>query len=115
MFENISFKIILLAAVLYHTGSIFPEVNNGELIDMKEKENSFKKIINFAWKKKFSDSCTENWQDKWFLDGQKATVKNTVGGMIFAAGAEPGDNASHAVLWTRDSFCGDIKIEWDFI
>ncbi len=66
------------------------------------------------WNTVFSDKGTLDWQKKWFLDGERAEIKNTPQGMVFSAGPIAGDNASHAVLWTRNSFQGDIKIEFDF-
>tara|TARA_Y100001972_G_scaffold127708_2_gene185461 strand:- start:324 stop:1085 length:762 start_codon:yes stop_codon:yes gene_type:complete len=66
------------------------------------------------WKLEFSDPCTKNWEKNWFLDGELATIKNTKDGMFFSAGPENRNNAHHAVLWTKDSFSGDIKIEYDY-
>lgn len=66
------------------------------------------------WNLSFEDDCTEDWQSNWFLDGLRATVKNTNMGMVFSAGPEEGDHACHAVLWTTASFSGDIKIEYDY-
>ena len=63
----------------------------------------------------FDDDCTGNWTDNWFLDGKYATVENSEDGMSFSAGPEAGNDAHHAVLWTKDSFKGDIKIEYDYI
>jgi hypothetical protein len=66
------------------------------------------------WKQEFSDSGSGDWRQHWFLDGERAAVTNTEAGMVFAAGPAAGDDASHAVLWTRRSFSGDLKVEWDF-
>ena len=30
------------------------------------------------------------------------------------AGPVPRENASHAVLWTKQSFAGDVKIEYEY-
>ena len=64
------------------------------------------------WHIKFKDDCTENWQNYWFLDGLKAIVKNSNEGMCFSAGTEEGNDAHHAVLWTKQSFKGNVKIEY---
>jgi hypothetical protein len=45
---------------------------------------------------------------------KNGSVTNTEAGMVFAAGPVTGDDASHAVLWTRQSFSDDLKVEWDF-
>lgn len=66
------------------------------------------------WKLIFTDSGTGDWTNKWFLEGAKASVANSADGMVFSAGPVPGEHASHAVLWTKDSFEGDIKIEYDY-
>jgi hypothetical protein len=66
------------------------------------------------WVLQFSDPCTENWQDNWFLDGKIATVKNSENGMNFKAGPVNGNDAHHAVLWTKESFEGDVKIEYNY-
>ena len=78
---------------------------------MNEKFTELKAL---SWKDKLFDSGNNNWQDKWFLDGKRADIRNTSEGMIFAAGPVAMDHACHAVLWTKESFEGDIKIEWDF-
>lgn len=66
------------------------------------------------WDLTFEDDGTANWQSKWFLDGLRAEVKNTREGMLFSAGPVEGDDACHAVLWTNDSFSGDLKIEYQY-
>jgi hypothetical protein len=48
------------------------------------------------------------------LDGLIATVENTKKGMHFSAGPEARNDAHHAVLWTKASYSGDIKIEFDY-
>jgi hypothetical protein len=63
---------------------------------------------------KFSDPCTEDWEDNWFLDGNIATVENTENGMNFKAGPVNRNDAHHAVLWTKESFSGDVKIEYNY-
>lgn len=79
------------------------------------KRDEFEKL-NAApdWELQFSDPCTDNWQDKWFLDGELATVEQNESGMDLKAGPVNRDNAHHAVLWTKDSFEGDIKIEYNY-
>lgn len=67
-----------------------------------------------CWAPRLHDAGTENWETQWVLDGEKATVRNSADGMVFAAGPVPGEDASHAVLWTKASFEGDIKIECDY-
>ena len=54
------------------------------------------------------------WQRKWFLDGEIAAVENTPDGMHLQAGPRYRENAHHMVLWTHDTFEGDLKIEYEF-
>ena len=62
----------------------------------------------------FSDSGTTDWQEQWFLDGEVGTVTNSPEGMTLTAGPEFKNDAHHMVLWTEDSFSGDLKIEYDY-
>lgn len=62
----------------------------------------------------FEDSGTKNWQEKWMLDGQRSKVINTELGMELRAGAEHGNDTSHTVLWTKQSFRDNIAIEYDY-
>jgi len=78
-------------------------------------EKQFEKISSDKrWKLAWEDNCTENWRDKWFLDGQRAKVTNSEKGMTFSAGSEMMNDTCHAVLWTKQTFEGDVKIEYDF-
>lgn len=74
-------------------------------------------IINKSsqWNLVFEDYGTSDWTEKWALDGLIATVENSKNGMHFKAGLEAGNDAHHAVLWTKESFSGDVKIEFDYI
>lgn len=67
-----------------------------------------------GWKLQFSDPCTSDWQSDWFLDGELATIKHSEKGMDFSAGPVNRNDAHHAVLWTKESFKGDIKIEYNY-
>lgn len=75
----------------------------------------YEKALALDWQTEMADSCTEDWQQQWFLDGKKATVENTPEGMIYTAGPTNKDNDSHAVLWTKKEFEGNIKIEFDYM
>ncbi len=67
-----------------------------------------------AWESVFFDDCTGDYRDQWFLDGQVGTVTNTPDGMRLTSGTEWANDAHHMVLWTRASFEGDVKIEYDY-
>jgi hypothetical protein len=66
------------------------------------------------WELVFSDPGAGDWQEHWFVEGLKATVEYDEGGMVFTSGPVPMEQASHAVLWTKQSFKGDIRIEYDY-
>ena len=69
---------------------------------------------NDGWKIAFSDPGAGDWQDLWFVEGLKANVEYDEGSLVFTAGPVPGEQESHAVLWSRQSFKGDIRIEYDY-
>jgi hypothetical protein len=75
----------------------------------------YKEALALDWQTELTDSCTNDWQEQWFLDGKKATIENTPEGMIYTAGPVNKDNDSHAVLWTRQEFEGNIRIEFDYM
>lgn len=74
----------------------------------------FNQLDQLKWEEAFFDDGKGDCRQRWFVDGERATIRNTPEGMVFAAGPIEGDHASHSVLWTRKSFTGDIKIEYDF-
>jgi len=76
-----------------------------------------KRVQDLPWEKSkllFEDPGTGSWQDQWMLDGQRAQVINTQQGMELVAGPERGNDTCHAVLWTKQSFQGNICIEYDY-
>jgi len=79
-----------------------------------EIRSRFLEIEAAAWQESFFDAGTGDWQEHWYLDGLKANVTNSAEGMNFQAGPVPRENASHAVLWTKQSFSGDVKIEYEY-
>lgn len=76
--------------------------------------NSTDSETNQDWNLVFKDNCTRDWTKQWTLDGLVATVENSKAGMHFKAGPEAYNDAHHTVLWTKDSYAGDIKIEFDY-
>jgi len=82
--------------------------------EVQAQEQQFDELRKLEWKEVFNDKGDGDWQDLWFLDGQRANIKNMEDGMLFSAGPIERDNASHAVLWTKKEFAGDLKIEYDF-
>lgn len=90
--------------------------NKQNLVKIHNKEEAldFKKVETVNWKEVFFDKGTEKWQDKWFLDGEVGKVKNDERGMTLTAGPTFKVDAHHMVLWTKESFKGDVKIEYEY-
>lgn len=86
------------------------------LIFSQTEENTiFQKLNNpKQWSLKFQDSGIKDYRQNWHLDGQIAKVENSEKGMHLQAGPEFGNDAHHMVLWTRQSFEGDVKIEFNY-
>lgn len=77
-------------------------------------ENQFNELLKNDWKEVFFDSGSEDWRKYWFLDGKKAMISNRDEGMDFYAGPTFLDDSCHAVLWTKEEYAGDLKIEYEF-
>jgi len=82
--------------------------------EVSPEQAAFEKANQRGWKTTFEDSCTEDWTEQWFLDGEVGTVTNTPEGMELKSGPEYKNQAHHMVLWTKRSFEGDLKIEYEF-
>lgn len=100
--------VLLLLSGCASAGSVGPNGIEGDIRDR------FETLSAQDWQQVFFDSGSDDWQDNWVLDGLKATVSNSAEGMNFQAGPVPRENASHAVLWTKQSFWGDVKIEYEY-
>lgn len=85
-----------------------------EIIATPAEEQRFKELSTSAGEILFQDDCTGDWRIKWHLDGKVGKVKNTSSGMDFTAGPEINNDAHHAVLWSRETFSGDLMIEYDY-
>jgi hypothetical protein len=81
--------------------------------DAKER-TAFDQAAATKWQEAFADDCTGSWKEKWFLDGEVGMVANSPEGMTLTAGPEFKNDAHHMVLWTKQEFEGDLKIEYDY-
>ena len=89
--------------------------SNSDKVEITDADIAlFNKLDSLDWRQVFFDPGTVNWKEKWTLDGLKAKVKNTPEGMIFSAGPVPYSDSSHAVLWSKKSFSGNLKLEYEF-
>ena len=68
----------------------------------------------------FQDNFSKPWQKDWHLDGKMAriiqqdnTIKVYAGERVYNEDQSLA-NEGHLVLWTKQEFEGDIKIEYDF-
>lgn len=82
--------------------------------DPAQDKTAYEQALAGNWKQVFSDPCTGDWRRQWFLDGEVGTVTNGPEGMTLTAGTEFKNDAHHMVLWTRQSFEGNLKIEYDY-
>lgn len=78
------------------------------------EEEAFETANHGPWQKTFFDSCTGDWTEHWFLDGEVGEVTTSPDGMTLTAGPEFRNDAHHMVLWTKESFEGDLKIEYEY-
>jgi rhamnogalacturonan endolyase len=77
-------------------------------------EQAFNVANGGQWAGVFNDSLMSDWQEHWFLDGEVGTVTTGPQGMELIAGPEFKNDAHHMVLWTKEAFEGDLKIEYDY-
>ncbi|MEO2048151.1 MAG: DUF1961 family protein [Pirellulales bacterium] len=83
-------------------------------VENLSEQEAFKQASEGKWQNVFSDACTGDWKEKWFLDGEIGEVHTGPDGMKLTAGREFKNDAHHMVLWTKESFEGDLKIEYDY-
>ena len=74
----------------------------------------FAQLVAADWEEVMHDSGTDDWREQWFLDGEIGTVTNAPKGMELRAGPEFRNDAHHMVLWTKQPFTGDLKIEYEY-
>jgi len=82
--------------------------------DPARDKTAYEQAATGDWQKVFSDPCTGDWRKQWFLDGEVGTVTSGPEGMTLNAGPEFKNDAHHMVLWTKLSFEGDLKIDYDY-
>jgi hypothetical protein len=82
--------------------------------DVSEDQRRFDGAASDAWQEVFFDDCSGQWEEKWFLDGEIGAVETSPEGMKLSAGPQFRNDAHHMVLWTKQSFEGDLKVEFDY-
>jgi hypothetical protein len=109
--------MILRSFLLYSLGLAMPVVAAEARIpkpDPVADKAAYEQAAAGEWRRVFSDPCTGDWRQHWFLDGGVGTVTNGPEGMTLTAGPEFGNDAHHMVLWTKQIFEGDLKIEYEY-
>ena len=89
-------------------------VNGIKLNQSGVTESQFDRLASDQWREVMFDTGAGDWQQHWFADGLVGKAENTPEGMHIQAGPEPMNHAHHFVLWTKHSFEGDLKIEYDY-
>jgi len=93
---------------------IVAELNHRTSELVKEYRGTLPANTHSYWERVFSDPGEGEWQENWFVEGKKATVEYDDESLLFRSGPVPMEQASHAVLWTKQNFEGDIRIEYDY-
>lgn len=105
-FSGKTFLALLLAFTV-------PQTRADEEKNPKERA-AFENAASAKWQEVFADDGNGSWKEKWFLDGEVGTVTNSPDGMTLTAGPESKNDAHHMVLWTKQEFARDLKIEYDY-
>lgn len=110
-----TYKLLLLLFIFLPGQYLSDPVSDSKTTYIADKQNPDHKRYNIL----FEDSLMSNWQEKWFLDGLEATLEHRDDGLYFAGGTITKDDdpeqyhAHHAVLWTKQVFEGDIRIQYE--
>lgn len=78
------------------------------------EQAAFEKADHPGWQAVLTDPGLGDWTEQWFLDGRVGTVTNSARGMELHAGPVYKNDAHHMVLWTKKTFEGDLRIDYDF-
>lgn len=66
------------------------------------------------WQLEFEYVGSGPWSEHFVVDGVRAEIQQTDAGFIFASGPVPLDAGCNTVMWTRRSFAGDLRMEFDY-
>ena len=112
-------SLLLLALVPMVSQAMIsdPAVTNPPSLPAAQEEQlklRFDVLEKEPWTLHLEDPGTADWKQKWFLDGEKSSITNTPAGIKLVSGAESLGDAGHCVLWSKESFQGDLRVEYDF-
>jgi len=80
-----------------------------------EQQKQFDLLLGQPAQLVFEDNFRHAWSEKWHLDGEKARIMQKDGQLDMYAGERAYVDADHLVLWTKEEFEGNLKIEYDFM
>lgn len=106
-FRNYAFSLLALACLFFCHACTMKEA-------LAPEQAAFEQAAQRAWHPVLTDPGTGDWCEQWFLDGRVGTVTNSARGMELRAGSVYKNDAHHMVLWTKRTFEGDLRIDYDF-
>lgn len=81
--------------------------------DEPEDRRAFEAALDLPEEVIFRESGAGDWRERWMLDGEVGRVEPREDGFELHAGPERA-NADHVVLWTRRTFEGDVRIDYEY-
>ena len=111
------FALFLLILALPSMNAVDPASTNPPSLPADQEavlKKRFEALEKESWTLRLVDPGSGDWKSRWFLDGEASTLTNTPGGMELISGAESLGDAGHCVLWTKESFRRDLRVEYDF-
>lgn len=109
--------ILLLPMMIHAVAAPDQAVTNPPSLPPEQEtvlKKRFQALEKEPWIVLLEDSGKDDWNSRWFFDGKASSVTNTPSGMELLSGAESLGDAGHCVLWTKESFRGDLRVEYDF-
>ena len=79
-----------------------------------EMKATYQDLAEQHWQLRLDDPGDGDWNEHWTIDGECCEITNSSDGMEFKSGPDAGNNAHHGVLWTKQSFDGDMKVDFEF-
>ena len=106
---RVKYIVFLATLLLFHSGCTFTQKSSSDY-----ERTQFEQLSRLNWQEVLFDPLTSNWQDKWTLDGLKAKLTTSEEGLQFLSGPDSTGSESHCVLWTKKTFEGDIRVDWEY-
>lgn len=110
----LALTFVILAQAGCFNGDAEETVDHSKAVSHSNDEDRFLVADKRDWELVFEDDFSSDWDVQWALDGKVGTVVNTPEGLVVSGGPEFGNDAHHLVLWTKDQFEGDLKIDYTY-